>query len=110
MRGRRVDTLVRRAAAAGGDRTHAHAAARVILADEPVASLDPASAHSVMDLMCSIAAERGVTVIMALHQIELALRYADRVVGLRNGVVEFDRPARDCDAAQLDPIYAEAVS
>ena len=83
---------------------------RVILADEPVASLDPASANSVMDLMCAIAAERGVTVIVALHQIELALRYADRVVGLRNGVVDFDRVARDCDAAQLDSIYVEAVS
>jgi phosphonate transport system ATP-binding protein len=49
-------------------------------------------------------------VIVALHQIELALRYADRVVGLRNGVVEFDRATRDCDVAQLDSIYAEAVS
>jgi phosphonate transport system ATP-binding protein len=81
---------------------------RVILADEPVASLDPVSANSVMDLMCSIAAERGVTVIVALHHIELALRHADRVVGLRSGVLEFDRPARECDAAQLDSIYAEA--
>ena len=106
---RRVDTL------SGGQQQRVAIARmlmqqpRVILADEPVASLDPASANSVMDLMCAIAAERGVTVIVALHQIELALRYADRVVGLRNGVVEFDRPARDCDAAQLDSIYAEAV-
>jgi phosphonate transport system ATP-binding protein len=60
--------------------------------------------------MCAIAAERGVTVIVALHQIELALRYADRVVGLRNGVLEFDRLTRDCDVAQLDSIYAEAGS
>jgi phosphonate transport system ATP-binding protein len=62
-----------------------------------------------MDLMGSIAAEGGVTVVVALHQIDLALRYADRVVGLRKGFVEFDRAARDCDAAQLDSIYAEAV-
>ena len=108
--GRRVDTL------SGGQQQRVAIARMliqrpsVILADEPVASLDPVSAHSVMDLMCSIAAERGVTVIVALHQIELALRYADRVVGLRNGVLEFDRPARNCDAAQLDSIYAEAVS
>ncbi len=108
--GRRVDTL------SGGQQQRVAIARmlmqqpRVILADEPVASLDPASANSVMDLMCAIAAERGVTVIVALHQIELALRYADRVVGLRNGVVEFDQAARDCDAAQLDSIYAEAVS
>jgi phosphonate transport system ATP-binding protein len=83
---------------------------RVILADEPVASLDPASANSVMDLLGAIAAERGVTVVVALHQIDLALRYADRIVGLRNGVVDLDRPARDCDAAQLDSIYAEPLS
>jgi phosphonate transport system ATP-binding protein len=107
---RRVDTL------SGGQQQRVAIARmlmqqpRVILADEPVASLDPASANSVMDLMCAIAAERGVTVIVALHQIDLALRYADRVVGLRNGIVEFDRAAPDCDAAQLDSIYADAVS
>jgi phosphonate transport system ATP-binding protein len=83
---------------------------RIILADEPVASLDPLSSHAVMELMSSIAAERGVTVVMALHQIDLALRYADRVVGLRNGVLELDRPAGCCDVAQLDPIYAPLAS
>lgn len=108
--GRRVDTL------SGGQQQRVAIARmlmqrpRVILADEPVASLDPASAKSVMDLMGSIAAESGVTVVVALHQIDLALRYADRVVGLRKGVVDLDRSARDCDAAQLDSIYAEAVS
>lgn len=107
---RRVDTL------SGGQQQRVAIARmlmqkpRFILADEPVASLDPASASSVMDLLCAIAAERDVTVIVALHQIELALRFADRVVGLRNGIVEFDRSARDCDAAQLDSIYAETVS
>jgi phosphonate transport system ATP-binding protein len=83
---------------------------RIILADEPVASLDPLSAHTVMELMCSIAEERGVTVMMALHQIDLALRYADRVVGLRNGTLELDRAAARCDAAQLNPIYAPSAS
>jgi phosphonate transport system ATP-binding protein len=108
--GRRVDTL------SGGQQQRVAIARmlmqqpRVILADEPVASLDPASANSVMDLMCEIAAERGVTVIVALHQIDLALRYTDRVVGLRNGVVEFDGATRDCDPAQLASIYAEAPS
>jgi len=107
---RRVDTL------SGGQQQRVAIARmlmqepRVILADEPVASLDPASAGSVMDLMCAIAAERDVTVIVALHQVDLALRYADRVVGLRDGVVEFDRGVRDCDAAQLNSVYAEAVT
>ncbi|MCV6982569.1 phosphonate ABC transporter ATP-binding protein [Mycolicibacterium pulveris] len=106
--GRRVETL------SGGQQQRVAIARmlmqqpRVILADEPVASLDPASANSVMDLMSAIAAERGVTVVVALHQIDLALRYADRVVALRDGAVQFDRAARDCDAAQLSSIYAEA--
>ncbi|MGV0579002.1 phosphonate ABC transporter ATP-binding protein [Mycolicibacterium elephantis] len=108
--GRRVETL------SGGQQQRVAIARmlmqqpRVILADEPVASLDPASANSVMDLMSGIAAERGVTVVVALHQIDLALRYADRVVALRNGAVQFDRAARDCDAAQLSSIYAEESS
>ncbi|MGE2691811.1 phosphonate ABC transporter ATP-binding protein [Mycolicibacterium pulveris] len=107
--GRRVETL------SGGQQQRVAIARmlmqqpRVILADEPVASLDPASANAVMDLMCAIAAERGVTVVVALHQIDLALRYADRVVGLRNGAVELDRAARECDAAQLHSVYTEAV-
>jgi phosphonate transport system ATP-binding protein len=107
---RRVDTL------SGGQQQRVAIARmliqepRVILADEPVASLDPASANTVMELLTSIAAERGVTIIVALHQIDLALRYTDRIVGLRNGVMDFDRAARDCDAAQLDSIYAGPVS
>lgn len=107
---RRVDTL------SGGQQQRVAIARmlmqkpRIILADEPVASLDPASANTVMELLCSIAAERDVTVVMALHQIDLALRYADRVVGLRNGVLELDRPVASCDPAQLNPIYAEPVS
>lgn len=80
---------------------------RIILADEPVASLDPVSAETVMELLGGIAVERGVTVLVALHQIEIALRHTDRVVGLRNGAVELDRSAKFCDAAQLKPVFAE---
>jgi phosphonate transport system ATP-binding protein len=107
---RRVDTL------SGGQQQRVAIARmlmqkpRIILADEPVASLDPASANAVMELLCSIATERDVTVVMALHQIDLALRHADRVVGLRNGVLELDRPVASCDPAQLSPIYAEPAA
>jgi phosphonate transport system ATP-binding protein len=107
---RRVDTL------SGGQQQRVAIARmlmqkpRIILADEPVASLDPASATAVMELLCSIAAERDVTVVMALHQIDLALRYADRVVGLRNGVLELDRAAASCDPDQLSPIFAEPAA
>lgn len=107
---RRIDTL------SGGQQQRVAIARmliqrpRVILADEPVASLDPASAHSVMELICAIAAERSVTVIVALHQIDLALRYSDRIVGLRSGVLELDRGTEHCDATELHAIYAEAMS
>ncbi|PRC41822.1 phosphonate ABC transporter ATP-binding protein [Mycobacterium sp. ITM-2017-0098] len=106
---RRVDTL------SGGQQQRVAIARMlmqrpaIILADEPVASLDPSSATAVMELMCSIAAERNVTVVMALHQLELALRYADRIVGLRGGAVDFDRPTAECDAAQLAPIFAAGL-
>ncbi|MDZ4268247.1 MAG: phosphonate ABC transporter ATP-binding protein [Mycobacterium sp.] len=106
---RRVDTL------SGGQQQRVAIARmlmqrpRLILADEPVASLDPVSAKSVMDLLASVAAERGVTVVMALHQIPLALEYADRVVGLRSGVVEFDSDPANCDAAQLEALYRTAA-
>lgn len=82
----------------------------LILADEPVASLDPASATTVMELLSSIAAERNVTVVMALHQMDLALRYASRVVGLRGGTVDFDQLSADCDAARLAPVFAGGIS
>ncbi|KWX68421.1 phosphonate ABC transporter ATP-binding protein [Mycobacterium sp. NAZ190054] len=107
---RRVDTL------SGGQQQRVAIARMlmqrpgIILADEPVASLDPASATAVMELLSSIAAERRVTVVMALHQMDLALRYADRVVGLSGGTVQFDRPAAECDAAQLAPIFADGAS
>ncbi|WP_395306838.1 phosphonate ABC transporter ATP-binding protein [Mycobacterium sp. AMU20-3851] len=107
---RRVDTL------SGGQQQRVAIARMmmqrpsVIFADEPVASLDPVSATTVMDLMCSIAAERDVTVVMALHQLDLALRYADRVIGLRDGAVAFDQASTDCDAAQLTTVFAGGVS
>ncbi|MFA5707480.1 phosphonate ABC transporter ATP-binding protein [Mycolicibacterium sp.] len=83
---------------------------RLILADEPVASLDPASAISAMDLLRSIAADSGVTVIMAMHHVDLALRYSDRIVGLRGGAIELDQPSGSCDPAQLNAVYAASAS
>jgi phosphonate transport system ATP-binding protein len=79
----------------------------VVLADEPVASLDPKSGHEVMDLMMEISRERGFTVVVTLHQLELALSHSDRLVGLRRGQIELDRPTASMDEAQLRTLYAE---
>jgi phosphonate transport system ATP-binding protein len=63
---------------------------RLILCDEPIASLDPGSAKIIMDHLHRISRELGITILMNLHQVDVALRYSDRVVGIREGRVVFD--------------------
>nr|WP_217523120.1 phosphonate ABC transporter ATP-binding protein [Pleurocapsa sp. PCC 7327] len=62
----------------------------VILADEPVASLDPISSEEVMGLLREICQQDGITIVANLHQVDLAMRYADRIVGLNKGEIVFD--------------------
>lgn len=78
----------------------------VLLADEPVAALDPAAAEQVMTLLHTLAASTSIAVLAVLHQPGLALRHADRVVGMVEGRIGFDAPATDLDAASLDALYA----
>jgi phosphonate transport system ATP-binding protein len=66
---------------------------RLLLADEPVASLDPESARSVLSILRDIARERMIAVLVSLHQVEFAIQFADRVIGLRAGRIIADRPA-----------------
>ena len=71
----------------------------LILADEPVASLDPATADRVLSLLHGICKSDGITAIVSLHQLDFARRYSDRIVGLAQGAVVFDGPreqARQC--------------
>ncbi|MFG1464769.1 phosphonate ABC transporter ATP-binding protein [Xanthobacter sp. DSM 24535] len=82
---------------------------KLILADEPVASLDPASAENVLNVLREIARERGIAVLCSLHQTDLARRYADRIVALRAGQVVLDAPAGDIDMAQIDAIYHGSI-
>jgi len=77
----------------------------VILADEPVASLDPATAHEIMVLLREAAAERGAAVLCSLHQIDLARAFADRIVGLRDGQIVFDGAPTDLTPAALFRIF-----
>lgn len=62
----------------------------IILADEPVASLDPATAENVLSLLRNVCRQDGITAVVSLHQVRLAVRFADRIVGLKNGRVMFD--------------------
>jgi phosphonate transport system ATP-binding protein len=66
---------------------------RILLADEPMASLDPALAQSIMDLLRGINEEDGITVVTTVHVMDLALAYGRRVIGLREGRVVYDGPA-----------------
>ena len=79
--------------------------ARVVLADEPVASLDPASAQSVLTALRSLATEHGKAVVCSLHQVDLVAGFADRVVGLRDGRVVLDVPACRFDAGAARELY-----
>lgn len=79
----------------------------VILADEPVASLDPALAESIMQLLQTVADDGRRTLLVALHNVELALRYFPRVVALRAGTVAFDAAASGLGRDALGEFYLE---
>jgi phosphonate transport system ATP-binding protein len=78
---------------------------RLILGDEPVASLDVMNGALVMETLRRIASSAGLTVISTLHHVEYARRYADRVLGLRGGRLVFDGPARDLSDAAVREIF-----
>lgn len=80
----------------------------VILADEPVASLDPATAERVLGLLHRICREDGLTAVVSLHQVELARRFADRILGIAAGRVVFDGPPTALDEAAVRAIYGLA--
>jgi phosphonate transport system ATP-binding protein len=78
---------------------------RILLADEPVASLDPATSRKVLTLLHRICKEDGLTAVVSLHQVELALEYADRIVGLADGHMVFGGTAEALDEATIESIY-----
>ncbi|MEG0540767.1 MAG: phosphonate ABC transporter ATP-binding protein [Angelakisella sp.] len=78
---------------------------QIILADEPVASLDPVTAKQVMDDFKRINTEMNISVLINIHHVELALQYADRVIGIRAGEIVFDGPSNKVNQQVLDSIY-----
>jgi phosphonate transport system ATP-binding protein len=78
---------------------------RVILADEPIASLDPRNTRLVMDALLRVNRDFGITVLTNLHSIDLARRYCDRLIGMRAGKVVFDGTARDLTDAVVRDLY-----
>ena len=78
---------------------------RLLLADEPVASLDTESAREIMALLRRLATDDGLAVLTVLHQPDLALAYADRIIGLKDGEVVFDGRPDGISAAMVDQLY-----
>lgn len=77
----------------------------LVLADEPVASLDPVTGRQIVALLRQLQQTRGMTVLMNSHNLELAREYSDRILGLRAGRVVFDGPPEALDGAALARIY-----
>ena len=77
----------------------------LLLADEPTSSLDPKSSVEIMGLLQRIGQERAIPVIVNMHDVELAKRFADRIVGMSQGHVVFDGPPNELTDTQLTAIY-----
>ena len=83
----------------------------ILLADEPTSSLDPETSHAVMELLTEIAAERDIPILINIHEVHLAVEYADRILGLHDGALVFDGPTTDLDENAKDVIYrGEAIA
>jgi phosphonate transport system ATP-binding protein len=83
---------------------------RVLLADEPVASLDPESAREIMALLRRLASADRLAVLTVLHQPELALAYADRIIGMKDGEIAFDGTPDAISAAMVDALYQRCAA
>jgi phosphonate transport system ATP-binding protein len=82
--------------------------AQILLADEPVSSLDPESARRVMDLLHHLNRSKGMTLVVSLHNVAMARRYCDRIIALRAGELVFDGPPVGLDDALLRRLYGSA--
>jgi len=82
---------------------------RILLADEPVASLDPETSEQVMELMFGICREQDITVVVCLHQVDLAMKWAERIIGLREGTLVLDVETAAVDRTQVMDIYRRVL-
>jgi phosphonate transport system ATP-binding protein len=82
---------------------------KVILADEPVASLDPITTVQVMDDFARINREYGITIVANMHHVDLAVKYATRIIGIKNGEVVYDGPSSQVKDDVLVQIYGRSL-
>jgi phosphonate transport system ATP-binding protein len=79
--------------------------AKIILADEPIASLDPAAAEEVMILLRNLNQTRNITMLISLHQIDFALRFCNRAIVLHEGKITYDGPTAGLSQSRIDSFY-----
>lgn len=103
-----ADRALQRADSLSGGQSQRVAIARMlmqrpelVLADEPDASLDPKAGEEVMGLLYSLSRDKGLTLVMISHRVEHTIRFSDRIIGLANGVVEFDCRSKDMEPQNL---------
>jgi phosphonate transport system ATP-binding protein len=78
---------------------------KMLLCDEPIASLDPNASKVIMDHLRTICSKMGITVLVNLHQVEVALKYADRIIGVNKGKVVYNGPPQNLSTAMIHSIY-----
>lgn len=107
-----VDTAFKRTQNLSGGQQQRIAIARamlqdpeILLADEPVASLDPINSEIVMQSIAALNRERNITLLINLHSVDLARRYCSRVIGMNNGKIVFDAPVEELTDQEVDRIY-----
>ncbi|MGA2142365.1 MAG: phosphonate ABC transporter ATP-binding protein [Brevinematales bacterium] len=84
---------------------------KMILCDEPIASLDPGSSKIIMDYLKNICSDRGITLIISLHQVNVALNYSHRIIGFNKGTIHFDGPPSRLSPGRITEIYgAEQIT
>ena len=79
--------------------------AKVLLADEPIASLDPESSRKVMEMLSRVNRDHGCAVLVSLHQVDVAIKYCPRVIAMRDGVMVYDGPVSGLSHAFLQELY-----
>lgn len=82
---------------------------KIVLADEPIASLDPKAGREVMDLLWDVIRENGMTVVCVLHQVDIALEYGDRVIGLKKGEVLINEKASNLSVDSVHSLYDHEI-
>lgn len=83
---------------------------KIILADEPVAALDPVTANMVMEDFVNINKELNISILINIHHVDIALKYCDRIIGVRAGEIVYDGPSKDVTTEVLEIIYGRQLT